>query len=678
MRLQMNEVSSAMSVRCRNEEHEVRDVKREDVLIASTLFLIGFLIRGVGVSKVNMYVDEWLYWADMNKILVSGFVPRADVFDYSPPTVSYIAATVTVLFNGDLSTIRMISVIFGSLSIPFMYFLGKAMYDRQVGLLSGIFLCFSAYHCLYSRVFMLDVPMLFFIIAFLYFFWLSQRPDDTKSGIYACVAGAMLGLALDVKYLALFLLPTIFAYVLWVNRFRLGVLRDRRILLMLLFTFLFFLPLLVCLIYTGVGFHGFKFYAVEKFETKRIGQRPCEFPLDELLYRSWKRGLEVFAWGSDVLPPPLPSVFVVSTTLLILIALFYHLPAFMRGEKESSFFVILIAVLSFAITVSGNMSHYLLSLLPPFYVMFSHIIVERKKELRVIVVPLAVVVLSLSMVTTVTSYYWDTGDYHPWVKDALEHIKRDAVADGIVDEQVTIGVMHYLTEFVDYQLSLSDFNATAVYLFKPASEYSGEVASVNLKKLNQLKPDYIIMDEVFYKHYFSDVKREVLKDYRVILCSYAYPQHYIILKRKATVEELEGIKKEDEGVGKEVTLMGKRARISEDIFKRSVPAVMKVGHAYTVLVHVKNLGDATNFIVVLHFDKFTMFVNQSFVSLIYIPKEWRFSIDENSTYTLKLEVVPFRKYEGKLPMTVELYAECEDGTYKKVDSCTDYVYLIRG
>ncbi|RLG38635.1 MAG: hypothetical protein DRN91_02105 [Candidatus Alkanophagales archaeon] len=648
-------------------------IEKKDILIAVILFLTGFLIRIAGVSNVCMYGDEWLYWFDMKRILVSGFVPRADVFDFSPPFLPYLGAAVTMIFDGDLNTIRMISVIFGSLSIPYLYLLGKTMYDWRVGLLSGVFLCFSAYHCLYSRVFMLDVPMLFFIIAFLYYFWLSQRPDNPRCMMHACIAGAMLGLAFDMKYLAIFLLPATLAYAFWVGGFRLRALLDRRILLMLLFAFLFFLPLLVCLFYTGVGFHGFEYYAIERFETEKVTNvRPYEFSPDELLYRGGKRLLEVFAWGADLLSPPLPHVFKLSMTFLILIVLFSYLLALMRREKEGSFLMISVFMLLLLISNCGNVRHYLISLLPFFYVMFSYTILHNR-AFRVVVVPLAAVVISLSIATAVTSPYWDTGDYHSWARSAVEHIRMDAAASGIPSDQVSIGLVYFLSEILDRQSYISGFNASTVYLFKPASKYSGEVAVMSLDRLNRLKPDYLVVNEDFYEHYFSDDdKREVFRDYRIILYSYEYPQHYFILKRKSlnvpTAEQ----------AGAEMSSTGVKATISRDAFKASVPGVMEVGKAYTVLVRVKNEGNATNFVMQPCFDKFTIFVDQKqFASPIFIPKEWRFSLSKGESRVFKLRVLPFREHVGKMPLTVELYAESEDGVYRKVDSCTDYVYLIR-
>lgn len=201
----------------------------KDILIILGLFLIALLIRASDVSNVGMYPDEGQYHWKVNKILVNNWVPVAEVFNYNPPFLQYIEAGVTLLFGGELNTLRMVSVIFGSLTIPFLYLFGKTMYNRKTGLLAAIFLTFSSYHILYSRTIMLETPTIFFITAFLYFFWLSQRCEHgTKGMIYAAVAGAMMGLSFDAKYMAGFLVPAVPAYILWTNKFNFKALLIKR------------------------------------------------------------------------------------------------------------------------------------------------------------------------------------------------------------------------------------------------------------------------------------------------------------------------------------------------------------------------------------------------------------------------------------------------------------------
>ena len=197
-----------------------------------------------------------------------------DLFNYTSPLFSSIGAATTPVYGNDLNTVRMLSVLFGSLTVPFLYLFGKEMYNRETGLLAAILLCFSVYHSLYSRIIMLEATAIFFITACVYFFWRTQHPKEGQNRVVSAIlAGSLMGLAIDVKYAALFLVPVILGYILWTSGFDFWALFEKRILIGTLCAFLFFLPLLFCLFYTGVGFHGMLYYTMEKYE-KPLSEPP--------------------------------------------------------------------------------------------------------------------------------------------------------------------------------------------------------------------------------------------------------------------------------------------------------------------------------------------------------------------------------------------------------------------
>jgi dolichyl-phosphate-mannose--protein O-mannosyl transferase len=152
-----------------------------------------------------MYPDEsaYLWWT--NLIFMNNWIPPEEILKFSPPLLNYLLAILTVLFGEEIDVLRMLSVVFGSLTVPFMYLLGKALYDRKVGLLSAFFLCFSSYHCLYSRIIYLDALTLFFAVAFSYFFWMGYF--RSKKMWYIVMAGMMLGLAMLFHSIKRFEIP---------------------------------------------------------------------------------------------------------------------------------------------------------------------------------------------------------------------------------------------------------------------------------------------------------------------------------------------------------------------------------------------------------------------------------------------------------------------------------------
>jgi 4-amino-4-deoxy-L-arabinose transferase-like glycosyltransferase len=645
---------------------------KKDILIILSLFFIAFLIRIAGVSNVSMYPDEGSYWFNINTILVNNFIPTAYVTKFSNPLLSYIGAVITLFFGGELNILRMISVIFGSLTVPMLYLFGKAMYDRKTGLLSALFLCFSAFHCLFSRIIMLEALTLFFITAFLYFFWLSQRSDYNQKNItYAIVAGAMLGLAIDAKYISLFLVPVVLIYVFWIKKFSFKALLDKRVFLVLIFAFLFFLPLLICLYTTGVGLEPFYFQAIERFQTERAAScRTSDFFTDQLLTVGGTKIIEITARGADILSTSWATLFNLSAFLLFIITFCYFLPSLINRERKGVFLMISILMLFLFLLVLSAFKQYLIYLLPFYFVMLSHLGIEsfdhiRKNSdyrniFRIFIISLMTIMLFSSFITASTSPYWDEGDYS-WAKSAVEYIQSDANRGGY-EGSIIIGWLT-LWDIIDYSIYLSDFNISDTPIVTASSEYSGRMRDVDLEKIDRVKPHYLLVEKLQYDYYFKEnvtLAKAILDNYTIVFQTKTQPYGGIVFKRKNM-----------ESPELSTPINGKNGTIYENVFKRSVPGVMKIGKTYTAQIQVKNTGDfRTNFTVTVYSDKYTIFVE----------KAREISLNKDSTHILKFKIVPIKEYVGVLPITADLYMKYEENEIsipKKVDSVTDYVYLIK-
>ena len=102
-----------------------------------------------------------------------------------------------------------VPVIFGTLSIFVTYLLAKELFDRKVGLVSSLVLALLPFHTVFSRQVLLDVPLSFFVILFLYFvtkFKISER------NIYSYWSGVSCGLCLISKEVGIIMLPIFVAY----------------------------------------------------------------------------------------------------------------------------------------------------------------------------------------------------------------------------------------------------------------------------------------------------------------------------------------------------------------------------------------------------------------------------------------------------------------------------------
>lgn len=647
---------------------------KKDILIIIILFFITFFIRTAGGSNISMYGDEWEYWDKIHKILANNFAPRADVFEHAPPLLSYIGAIVTLFFGGDLNVLRMISVIIGSLTVPFLYLFGSAIYDRKTGLLAAFLLSISAYNALYSRIFMLEALTLFFVTAFFYFFWKSQHSEQRKSIIYAIFAGAMMGLAFDAKYISFFLIPSILAYILWVKNLNFKALTDKRIIVIAIFAFLFFFPLLISLYVTGVGLDPFYFMTVEKFSKNVVGHtRVVDLPLPKLIQEGSGKMLEVFStWGTENFSSTWKYLFKFSATLLFILVIYYYLINFIRREEKSSCLIITLFTIFMVALVIGNQRHYLLYAQPFYYLMFSHFSINilnkllktkknYKNALNGFIILLIGITLFSSFITGITSPSWEIGDSFSWVNSAVDYVIKD-ISKNNYERPVFIGLISYRTEFLEYPFFLNNIDVYIIPILKSASDYSSDIAYVDIDRLDIFKPSYLVLSESYYNQYFkANVKSKIFEDYRIVLHTQTYPNRGFVLKRKNIQQS--NLFTQTNSTESQI--------ISRDMFNKSVPSIMRVGEAYTVLVQVRNTIDSnTNFNVRVYSNEF----------ILYVEDEWQtLNFDKGSIHTFKIKIIPFKEYNGKLPITADIYIKKEnDKNYnKKADSVTGYVSLIK-
>jgi len=652
---------------------------RKDIAIIVGLFSVSFLIRYLGVANTCMYPDEWIYYTDMHRILSVSFAPiRPDIFNYTSPFFSYIGAASTPLFGNDLDTVRVLSVLFGSLTVPFLYLFGKEMYDRKVGFLAAVLLAFSAYHSLYSRIIMLEAFSIFFITAFLYFFWRMQRQGEERGLLYPVLAGAMMGLAVDAKYISLFLVPAVAGYVLWTTKFDIKALFERRIVVMFVSAFIFVLPLLICLFSTGVGFHGLLYYSMEKYEKPGAQSRLSSLPINEIVQRGTDTITGVFAWGSDKLIPPAEIAFNVAVVLLILVTIIWYLFRVVRREREATFLVISVAILHVLLFVVSPYKHYYNYTLPFYYLMISFFVLQavRKKgwirdPVALCIALLALIVIAATLFTGITSPMWDRGEYSG-VDDIVGYLKNDAYSSGLHDS-ILIGTT-FREVVAEYSVRNHDFSAASTRIIELTGPFEKNKYKTDLDKIEQYQPNYLIFTELSYgRFYFNkEVQDRLLRDYRIIRDYKEYFLEYIVLKREAPIARNETASYEP----------GQGGEINAELFRESIPGEMKVGTPYPARVDIKNTGSVrTTYYLALGSDKFVIFTDKPVRSMI--------TLDPGETGTLVYNLVPYRAYPEELPVEAEIYTipenvtpeqaedpQAENWARQKMDLVVDSVYRI--
>ena len=99
---------------------------------------------------------------------------------------------------------RIVPVIFGTFTIFMTYLVGKQFFDRNVGLISSLVLALLPFHIVFSRQVLLDVPLSFFVMLFLY---MTFRYKVTGRNIYCYWTGVSCALCFISKEVGLITVP---------------------------------------------------------------------------------------------------------------------------------------------------------------------------------------------------------------------------------------------------------------------------------------------------------------------------------------------------------------------------------------------------------------------------------------------------------------------------------------
>jgi len=161
-----------------------------------------------------------------------------------PPLHMWLMSLSYQAFGVSNVSTRLVSAIFGILTLIAVFYLGKALYNRKVGFNSALVLGTFVTFFSFARHAMTDVPFVFFIVSSIYFFVLSQK-DDEKVNRYAALSGVFFGLALMTKQIQALLLPLIIISYLVLTQKSLKPLISKRLWLFLGVGFLVFAPWLI-------------------------------------------------------------------------------------------------------------------------------------------------------------------------------------------------------------------------------------------------------------------------------------------------------------------------------------------------------------------------------------------------------------------------------------------------
>jgi 4-amino-4-deoxy-L-arabinose transferase-like glycosyltransferase len=188
---------------------------------------------GYYMSKTGDYLNPWAFGA------LSLWIGK-------PPLYFWLMAVAYEVFGASNFSTRFWSPVFGVLSCVATFYLGKKLFNRAVGFLSAVVLSTFFSFFAFARHAMLDVPLIFFMLASMFFFVLSEESGKRMS--FALLSGLSFGLALMTKQAIALLIPVILVVYLVVTRRSLRSVFSRRFAVFLGVGVLVVLPWLVYMV----------------------------------------------------------------------------------------------------------------------------------------------------------------------------------------------------------------------------------------------------------------------------------------------------------------------------------------------------------------------------------------------------------------------------------------------
>jgi 4-amino-4-deoxy-L-arabinose transferase-like glycosyltransferase len=155
---------------------------------------------------------------------------------------------------------RVISAVFGSMSLITTYYIGKSLYNKTTGFLSAITLAAFTTFYTFSTHAMTDIPFVFFTTASFYFYLQSEKNQIQNK--YLLLSGLFFGLALLTKQIAALIIPiVIFSYIVLTKK-SIRLIFTERILIFLATGLLLFIPWFIYMyvIFTDQFWHWFIVY----------------------------------------------------------------------------------------------------------------------------------------------------------------------------------------------------------------------------------------------------------------------------------------------------------------------------------------------------------------------------------------------------------------------------------
>ena len=116
------------------------------------LIIIGFILRFYKLNIQSLWIDEGFSINAATQTLKYFYPKLESGFVYSGSLLNtYLIAFFIKIFKDLIFAPRLVSVIFGILSIIVTFYFGKEIYNKKIGLIAALFVTFSSIEIAWSR-----------------------------------------------------------------------------------------------------------------------------------------------------------------------------------------------------------------------------------------------------------------------------------------------------------------------------------------------------------------------------------------------------------------------------------------------------------------------------------------------------------------------------------------------
>ena len=179
------------------------------------LIIIGTILRFYHLDFNSLWLDEISTYRYASGTFEAMWQMMATGTDYSPPLFFALEHFVLQGFGVSEWTMRFLPAVFGVLTIPVMYLVGKEFWDnKDIGLITAGLITFSPFLVYYSQEARSYSLALLFVAAEFYFFLKTMKSKETTDWLNWVLFGLFAGLAFWTHYYTLVFTGLLLVYLL--------------------------------------------------------------------------------------------------------------------------------------------------------------------------------------------------------------------------------------------------------------------------------------------------------------------------------------------------------------------------------------------------------------------------------------------------------------------------------